>query len=104
VATEAQIIHATRKINNALKSKGDLAKNQTQLEAKVAALQQELATVGRAAERAQGAGLFLTTFPIKLIFRSEEQRKVSQHSVALTEESLEEYRRLCVFRNFYGIH
>ncbi|KIM37018.1 hypothetical protein M413DRAFT_448746 [Hebeloma cylindrosporum] len=77
VATEAQITHATRKMKNALKTKEDLVKNQTQLEAKVAALQQELATVGRAAERAQ-----------------EEQRKASQHNVALTEESLEEYRRL----------
>ena len=58
MATEAQITHANRKMKNALKSKEDLAKNQIQLEAKVAALQQELASVGRAAERAQGTPLF----------------------------------------------
>ncbi|KAF8957847.1 condensin complex subunit SMC1 [Flammula alnicola] len=77
VATEAQITHATRKLNNALKSKEDVAKNEAQLQAKVAALQQELTTVGKAAQRAQ-----------------EEQRKASQHNVALSEESLEEYRKL----------
>lgn len=62
MATEAQITHATRKINNARKTKEDLAKNQNQLEAKVAALQQELATVGRAAERAQGAVSFVELY------------------------------------------
>lgn len=104
MATEAQITHATRKMNNARKTKEDLAKNQIQLEAKVAALQQELATVGRAAERAQGAVSFCSSVIIIFIFQSEEQRKASQHSVALTEESLEEYRRLCVFRYFVNIH
>lgn len=102
MATEAQITHATRKMNNARKTKEDLVKNQTQLEAKVAALQQELATVGKAAERAQGTVLFFIELPVKLIFQSEEQRKASQHSVALSEESLEEYRQLCVFRSIRG--
>jgi structural maintenance of chromosome 1 len=68
VATEAQISHATRKMTNARKTKEDLAKNQTQLEAKVAALQQELATVGKAAERAQGAVSFYR-LSVKLIFQ-----------------------------------
>ncbi|KAF8961627.1 hypothetical protein BDZ97DRAFT_1905485 [Flammula alnicola] len=54
VATEAQITHASRKLNNALKSKEDSAKNEAQLKAKVAALQQELTALGKAAQRAQG--------------------------------------------------
>ncbi|KDR79797.1 hypothetical protein GALMADRAFT_241878 [Galerina marginata CBS 339.88] len=77
VATEAQITHATRKLNNAQKSKEELAKNEKQLETKVATLQQELVSVRKAAERAQ-----------------EEQRNASQHNIALSEESLEEYRKL----------
>ncbi|CAA7261205.1 unnamed protein product [Cyclocybe aegerita] len=77
VATDAQITHATRKMNNASKTKEDVAKTESQLQAKVTALQQELASVRKAAERAQ-----------------EEQRKASQHNIALSEESLEEYRNL----------
>ncbi|PPQ70346.1 hypothetical protein CVT25_000126 [Psilocybe cyanescens] len=77
VEKEAQITHATRKLNNALKSKDELAKNEAQLQTKVAALENELVSVRKAAERAQ-----------------EEQRKASQHNVALSEESLEEYRKL----------
>ncbi|KAF8196098.1 hypothetical protein BJ912DRAFT_127207 [Pholiota molesta] len=59
VAIEAQITHSTRKLNNAAKSKEDLAKTESQLQAKVASLQQELVTVGKAAQRAQGRRLFL---------------------------------------------
>ncbi|KAF9479327.1 condensin complex subunit SMC1 [Pholiota conissans] len=77
VAVEAQISHSTRKLNNAAKSKEDLAKTESQLQTKVDSLQQELVTVNKAAQKAQ-----------------EEQRKSSQHNVALSEESLEEYRRL----------
>ncbi|KAF8882368.1 condensin complex subunit SMC1 [Gymnopilus junonius] len=77
VATEAQITHATRKMNNAEKSKDELVKNKKQLEVKVNALQQELVTVRKAAQKAQ-----------------EEQRKASQHNVALSEDNLEEYRNL----------
>ncbi|KAF8156010.1 condensin complex subunit SMC1 [Crassisporium funariophilum] len=60
VATEAQITHATQ-----------------QLRTKVAGLEEELASVRKAADRAQA-----------------EQRKTSQTNVALSEESLEEYRKL----------
>ncbi|KAF4618816.1 hypothetical protein D9613_009734 [Agrocybe pediades] len=77
VATDAQITHATRKLNNAVKSKEDLVKNEAQLEAKVANLEKELVQVRKAAEKAQ-----------------EEQRKASRHNIALSEESLEEYRQL----------
>jgi structural maintenance of chromosome 1 len=55
VSTEAQLAHSTRKINNAVKSKEALSKSETQLQAKVTSLQQELASVTKAAERAQGA-------------------------------------------------
>ena len=55
VAIEAQITHATRKIKNAEKSKEELVKQKKQLEVKVNALQQELVSVRKAAERAQGS-------------------------------------------------
>ncbi|KAF8872389.1 cohesin complex subunit psm1 [Gymnopilus junonius] len=78
VATEAQITHATRKMNNAEKSKDELVKNKKQLEVKVNALQQELVTVKKAAQK------------------RKEQRKASQHNVALSEDNLEEYRNLAL--------
>ena len=55
VATEAQIVHgyATQKMNNAENSKG-VTKTKAQLQAKVTSLQQELVSVKKAAERAQG--------------------------------------------------
>jgi hypothetical protein len=55
VSTEAQLAHSTRKLNNAIKSKQGLSKNETLLQTKVTSLQQELASVTKAAERAQGA-------------------------------------------------
>lgn len=61
VATEAQIVHANRKMNNAAKNRDDLSKNKTQLETKVNALQQELSSVKKAAERAQGMFLPVIT-------------------------------------------
>ncbi|PPQ75489.1 hypothetical protein CVT24_013353 [Panaeolus cyanescens] len=77
VAAETQIQHSTRKLNNAKKTQEELLKNEQQFKVKVAALQKELENVRRAAERAQ-----------------EEQRKNSQHNIALSEEKLEEYRQL----------
>jgi prefoldin subunit 5 len=44
-----------RKLNNAIKSKETLSKSETQLQTKLTTLQQELASVTKAAERAQGA-------------------------------------------------
>jgi structural maintenance of chromosome 1 len=55
VSTEAQLAHSRRKLNNAIKSKEALSNSETQLQAKVSSLQQELASVTKAAERAQGA-------------------------------------------------
>ena len=55
VATEAQILHATRKMNNAAKSKEELLKNKSHLQTKVSSLEQELGSVKRAADRVQGS-------------------------------------------------
>lgn len=84
-------------MNNALKSKEDLSKNETQLETKVASLEKELITVRKAAERAQGMDTAYSDdiFPVLTSYK-EEQRKASQHNIALSEESLEEYRKLYV--------
>ena len=51
---EAQLVHSTRKLDNAFKSKEALSKAETQLQVKVTSLQQELASVTKAAQRAQG--------------------------------------------------
>ncbi|KAF8630781.1 hypothetical protein AX15_002729 [Amanita polypyramis BW_CC] len=77
VAADAQIAHVTRKINNATKTREDVAKSEETLEARLEALRKELASTKRAADKAQ-----------------EEQRKASRQNLALSEESLEEYRRL----------
>ena len=55
VSTEAQLAHSRRRLKNAIKSKETLAKSETQLQTKLTSLQQELASVTKAAERAQGA-------------------------------------------------
>ncbi|KAL0960255.1 hypothetical protein HGRIS_011886 [Hohenbuehelia grisea] len=77
VATETQILHVTRKLNNAQKNQQDLLKDRDNLQKKVDALQGELLKVKQAADAAQAA-----------------QREASRHNLALSEDSLEEYRRL----------
>ncbi|KAF9457597.1 condensin complex subunit SMC1 [Collybia nuda] len=77
VSSEAQITHTTRKITNMLKTRDDVAKNEEKLGELVESLEKELASVRKAADAAQ-----------------EEQRKASQHNMALSEESLAEYRQL----------
>ncbi|KAK7020211.1 Structural maintenance of chromosomes protein 1 [Paramarasmius palmivorus] len=77
VTTEAQIAHATRKFNNAQKSKDEYSKSERDMKQRVESLQAELQQVKKAADAAQ-----------------EAQRKASQNNMALSEESLEEYRRL----------
>ena len=82
-------------MNNAEKSKEDVAKTKAQLQAKVTSLQQELVSVKKAAERAQGQWAehypSSPSYPVK---SAEEQRKASRHNIALSEESLDEYRKL----------
>ena len=97
VSTEAQLAHSRRKLNNAIKSKETLSKSETQLQTKLTSLQQELASVTKAAERAQGANLLILWIlfadsPLAGIL--EEHRRTSGRNVALDEESLEEYRQL----------
>ena len=62
VSTDAQLAHSRRKLNNAIKSKEALSKSETQLQTKLTSLQQELASVTKAAERAQGATTQLMIF------------------------------------------
>ncbi|KAF5378785.1 hypothetical protein D9615_006938 [Tricholomella constricta] len=86
VSVEAQITHITRKINNASKTKEEVARNEKKLGERVDSLEKELASVRKAADVAQ-----------------EEQRKASQHNMALSEESLEEYRNLKASANVLAI-
>ncbi|KAL4266841.1 SMC family protein [Pleurotus pulmonarius] len=86
VAIDAQISHSTRKLNNAQKNREELEKSRDALQSKVDALQKELVSVKRAAKAAQ-----------------EAQRLASQHNMALSEESLEEYRQLKAQANLLAI-
>ncbi|RDB26948.1 Structural maintenance of chromosomes protein 1 [Hypsizygus marmoreus] len=86
VSLEAQITHSTRKIANATKTKDEVSRNEEKLRERVESLQNELVNVKRAADAAQ-----------------EEQRKASQLNMALSEESLEEYRRLKASANVLAI-
>ncbi|KAG5644198.1 hypothetical protein DXG03_008861 [Asterophora parasitica] len=86
VAIEAQITHSTRKINNATKTKDEVARNEDQLSERVETLDKELASVRKTADAAQ-----------------EQQRKASQLNMALSEESLEEYRNLKASANVLAI-
>ncbi|KAJ3798658.1 condensin complex subunit SMC1 [Lentinula aff. detonsa] len=86
VAVEAQITHSTRKINNAQKTKQDVAKTQSDLEGRVHNLETELAKVKRDADKAQ-----------------EAQRRMSQNNLALNEERLEEYRSLKTSANLLAV-
>ncbi|KAF8214101.1 condensin complex subunit SMC1 [Mycena galopus ATCC 62051] len=77
VTAEAHIAHAKRKLANATKARTELEGQQAGLQTKVNNLQKELASVKKKADAAQ-----------------EEQRKASQRNMALSEESLNEYRKL----------
>ncbi|KAJ3982202.1 hypothetical protein F5890DRAFT_406855 [Lentinula detonsa] len=86
VAVEAQITHSTRKMNNAQKTKQDVAKTQSDLEGRVHNLETELAKVKRDADKAQ-----------------EAQRRMSQNNLALNDERLEEYRSLKTSANLLAV-
>ncbi|KAN0135870.1 RecF/RecN/SMC [Lactarius tabidus] len=77
VSIEASIAHSTRKLNNAQKLREQVDKEVDKQTTKVRGYQVDLETVQRAANEAQ-----------------EAQRQASQDSLSLSEESLEEYRRL----------
>jgi structural maintenance of chromosome 1 len=97
VAAEAQITHTTRKINNALKTKEEVARSEVKLAEKVGMLEKELVNVRKAADAAQGMLPFVVILLLSDCVdfgRVEESRKASQHNMALSESSLEEYRKL----------
>lgn len=102
MAAEAQITHTTRKINNALKIQEEVARSEEKLAGKVTMLEKDLASVRKAADAAQGTFIIIIlpetnfgvlTSPARLSY-IEESRKASQHNLALSEASLEEYRKL----------
>jgi len=68
-------------MNNAEKSKEDVAKTKAQLQAKVTSLQQELVSVKKAAECAQGQ--WAEHYPSSPSYqvKSAEQRKASRHNM-----------------------
>ncbi|KAF8915965.1 SMCs flexible hinge [Mucidula mucida] len=76
-AVEAQIAHSTRKINKAAKTKEEVEKSVTDSTTKVKKLEKELGSVEKVANDAQ-----------------EAQRKASQHNMALSDESFQEYNHL----------
>ncbi|KAI0041884.1 cohesin complex subunit psm1 [Auriscalpium vulgare] len=77
VAVEAQIAHSTRKSENARNIKAQVLKDEAKQVKKLEGYRNELGQVQKAADAALA-----------------EQRRASQHNLALSEESLEEYRRL----------
>ncbi|KAH8082807.1 cohesin complex subunit psm1 [Cristinia sonorae] len=77
VQLEAQMAHATRKRDNAQKIKDQVEKDADKQQRKLDGLRKDLELVQRAANAAQ-----------------EAQRAASQTNLSLSEESLEEYRRL----------
>lgn len=77
VTIEAQIAHATRKLDNAVKSKGEIGDNEAKLRAKVEGIKKELELVKKDAAKA-----------------ADEQRRASRHNVALSDESLAQYQAL----------
>ncbi|EGO04101.1 hypothetical protein SERLA73DRAFT_102460 [Serpula lacrymans var. lacrymans S7.3] len=76
-ATEAQMKHSTRKIQNAQNTDEQLTKDAERQREKLTGLQKDLQDVRKAADAAQ-----------------EAQRRQSQHNTSLSEESLQEYRSL----------
>jgi len=79
VATEAQITHATRKLNNAQKTREEVGKSEENLRLRVNGLQKELVSVKKAADAAQGGvrcrvPLFIN-IPIPCLFLQRHKEK-----------------------------
>ncbi|KAI0781931.1 cohesin complex subunit psm1 [Abortiporus biennis] len=77
IQVQAQIDHSNRKKNNALKLKQQVERDAAKQQEKLNGLKENLRDVKRAADAAQDA-----------------QRRASRSNLSLSEESLEEYRRL----------
>ena len=74
---EAQIAHSTRKRDNAAKISDQVSKDVEKQRTKLEKLERDLGMVRQAADDAQ-----------------EAQRRASRSELAVSEENLEEYRRL----------
>ncbi|KAH9991916.1 cohesin complex subunit psm1 [Russula vinacea] len=77
LAVEASVAHSSRKLNNAQKLQEQVSKDVDRQATKLRGYRGDLETVQRAANEAQ-----------------EAQRRASQSNLSLSEDSLEEYRRL----------
>ncbi|KAA1474997.1 hypothetical protein DENSPDRAFT_401153 [Dentipellis sp. KUC8613] len=77
IAVDTQIVHSRRKHDNSKSQSEQISNEADRQEEKVRGYQRDLESVRRAAEAAQ-----------------EAQRRASENNLSLSEESLEEYRRL----------
>lgn len=77
IAVEAQLAHSTKKIKNAQNVREQVTQDEAKQKDKVRKLQGDLESVQRAADAAQ-----------------EDQRRLSQNNLSLSQDSLDEYRRL----------
>lgn len=93
MAVETQIAHSTRKRDKATKTQEETAKSKQDIQARVDRMQAELLKVKNSADEASGRRGFASSVQ-PLNSHTEAQRQASQHNMALTEDSLEEYRKL----------
>ena len=93
VTAEAQISHATRKKANSARLIEQVAKDIEKKQEKIASYQRDLGIVRQEADRAQG-GFPSRSFNSLSNHIPEEQRRATEGSASLSEENLEEYRRL----------
>lgn len=66
MSTEAQITHATRKLNNAVKTKEEVNKTESDLKQRLGTLQTELQQVKKLADEASGEALSSPYTPVVL--------------------------------------
>jgi hypothetical protein len=70
-------------------------KDQTRQKDKLDGLKKDLASVKKDADAAQGTTPFLVSPCFLIIFRfTEAQRKASKNNLSLSDQSLQEYRKL----------
>jgi hypothetical protein len=92
VTAEAQISHAARKKANSAKLKEQVAKDVEKKQEKITSYHRDLGIVRQEADRVQGD--FSWSFHSSSNRIAEEQRRATEGSASLSEENLEEYRRL----------
>nr|VWO99827.1 NOT4p [Ganoderma boninense] len=94
VRIEAQIKHAERKREKAEQELEKLRQTESEQKRKLQSLQADLDTVKKAANAAQGTLCVLVRRDVPEQYPLEAQRRAAQQNLSLSEESLEEYRRL----------